>query len=217
MDYDEYMHKSDNQSMRKSRVGNRYFRIDPGYDKAVYENTLFNWVKIVAAFIVFYIVAILFWWACYSHGIRDADSAAWTYIGIFVATLIILTLLIIIGSFSNSKLVKADRLMLEVNELRKLALEDEEKKQKRDNAKQEIRRLENDARKDSDSDFNVVNRTRSDGEAEAFANSSYDNPDSEDNEDNEENEDSDDNEDSEDNEEFGYDQSQSYTPSSRSD
>ena len=208
MEYDDYMQKSDNQSMRKSRVGNRYFRIDPGYDKAVYENTLFNWVKIIAAFCVFYTVAILFWWACYSHGIRDADSASWTYIGIFVASLIILTLLIIIGSFSNSKLVKADRLMLEVNELKKLALEDEEKRLKRDIAKQEIRRLENDARRDSDSDFKIVNRTRSDGEAEGFANSSYDNPDSEDNEENE---------DSEDNEEVGYDQSQSYTPSSRSD
>jgi hypothetical protein len=199
------MRKSDNQSMRKSRVGNRYFRIDPGYDKAVYENTLLNWVKIILAFCVFYTVAVLFWWACYSHGIRDADSAAWTYIGIFVASLIIIVTLIIIGSFSNSKLVKANRLMLEVNELKKLALEDEEKRQKRDAAKHELKRLEREALRDSDSEIDGINRTNSDGEAEGLASESYDN------EDNEDNEDSEDNEDNED------DQSQSLTPSSRTD
>jgi hypothetical protein len=206
MDHDpDNMRKSDNQSMRKSRVGNRYFRIDPGYDKAVYENTLLNWVKIILAFCVFYTVAILFWWACYSHGIRDAESAAWTYIGLFVASLIIITLLIIIGSFSNSKLVKADRLMLEVNELKKLALEDEEKRQKRDAAKHELKRLEREALRDSDSEINGINRTKSEGEAEGLASDSDDNEGSEDNGD------------SEDNEENEYDQSQSLTPSSRSD
>jgi hypothetical protein len=199
------MRKSDNQSMRKSRVGNRYFRIDPGYDKAVYENTLLNWVKIILAFCLFYTVAVLFWWACYSHGIRDADSAAWTYIGVFIASLIVITILIIIGSFSNSKLVKANRLMLEVNELKKLALEDEEKKQKRDAAKHELKRLEREALRDSDSEIDGINRTNSDREAEGLVSESSDN------EDNEENEDSEDNEDNED------DQSQSLTPSSRTD
>ena len=199
------MRKSDNQSMRKSRVGNRYFRIDPGYDKAVYENTLLNWVKIILAFCLFYTVAILFWWACYSHGIRDAASAAWTYIGVFIASLIVITFLIIIGSFSNSKLVKANRLMLEVNELKKLALEDEEKRQKRDAAKHELKRLEREALRDSDSEIDGINRTNSEGEAEGLAS------DSEDNEDNEENEDSEDNEDND------NDQSQSLTPSSRTD
>jgi hypothetical protein len=199
------MRKSENQSMRKSRVGNRYFRIDPGYDKAVYENTLGNWVKIILAFCVFYTVAILFWWACYSHGIRDADSAAWTYIGIILASWLIIIILIIIGSFSNSKLVKANRLMLEVNELKKLALEDEEKRQKREVAKHELRRLEREALRDSDSDIDGINRTQSDREAEGLASESFENPDSEDNGDSEDNEDNED------------DQSQSLTPSSRTD
>ena len=110
------LRKSDNQSMRKSRVGNRYFRVDPGYDKLVYENTIWNWFRIVASFIVFYSVIALFWWAVFSHGIRHIESATYLFIGIIIFAWIIIAFLIIIGHFSNKNLHKAERLMLEVNE-----------------------------------------------------------------------------------------------------
>jgi amino acid permease len=161
---EEQMRKSENQSMRKSRVGNRYFKIDPGYDKAVYENTIGNWFKIIGAFIVFYIIVAFFWWACYSHGIRDVTSATWIYIGVLLISWIIIVILIIVGTFSNSKLQKADRLMLEVNELKKLKAEDEEKKEKREEAKKELKRLEREAKKDSDSDTEQRNSRESEDE-----------------------------------------------------
>lgn len=170
---EEQMRKSENQSMRKSRVGNRYFKIDPGYDKAVYENTIGNWFKIIGAFIVFYIIVTLFWWACYSHGIRDVTSATWIYIGVLIISWIIIVILIIVGTFSNSKLQKADRLMLEVNELKKLKAEDEEKKEKREEAKKELKRLEKEAMKDSDSEDEQ--RNSGDSEDEGSPDESGDN------------------------------------------
>ena len=146
---EEQLRKSENQSMRKSRVGNRYFKVDAGYDKAVYENTLGNWVRIVLTFIVFYICVSLFWWGVFAHGMRHITSATWLYIGILLVSWLIILILIIIGHFSNKNLHKADRLMLEVNEEKKKKREEEEKILKREEAKKELKRLEREANKDS--------------------------------------------------------------------
>ena len=54
MGEEDQLRRSENPSMRKSRVGNRYFKIDAGYDKAVYENTIGNYFLILLAFLVFY-------------------------------------------------------------------------------------------------------------------------------------------------------------------
>lgn len=139
---EEKLRKSEDQSMRKSRVGNRYFRVDPGYDKAVYENTWQNWLKIIGAFIVFYIVLGLFFWAVFSHGIRDIHSATWIYIALIIVCWILMGILIYLGHKSTKKLHKADRIMLDVNEEKKRRREEEEKKQKREEAKKEMKKLE---------------------------------------------------------------------------
>ncbi|CAI2379249.1 unnamed protein product [Moneuplotes crassus] len=152
MSEEERLRKSENQSMRKSRVGNRYFRIDPGYDRAVYENTCGNWVRIIFTFFLFYIFVVFFWWACYSHGIRHVDSATWLYIGMLIVSWVIIVILIIIGHYSNKNLHKADRLRLEINEEKKKRREEEEKKRKREEAMKELKRQEALAMKDSLSD-----------------------------------------------------------------
>lgn len=138
-----------NQSMRESRVGKRYFKVDAGYDKAVYENTIGNWFRIIGTFIVFYAVVALFWWACYSYGIRDINSATWVFIAIQIVAFILIGLLIFIGHFSGKRLSKAERLMLEVNEEKKKKREEEEKKAKREEAKKELEGL----KKIDDSEF----------------------------------------------------------------
>ena len=137
------------QSMRESRVGKRYFKVDAGYDKAVYENTLGNWFRIIGTFIVFYVVVALFWWAVYSYGIRHIASATWVYIAMQIVAFILIGLLIFIGHFSGKKLHRAERLMLEVNEEKKKKREEEEKKAKREEAKKEIEGL----KKIEDSEF----------------------------------------------------------------
>ena len=139
---EEDLRRSENQSMRKSRVGNRYFRVDPGYDKAVYENTIGNWFKIFFMFFLFYSWLVLFWWACYSHGIRNAESMSWIYIAVFLLTCLIIGILIFVGHYSNKKIEKADRIMLDVNEEKKKRREEEEKRQKREEAKKEMKKLE---------------------------------------------------------------------------
>ena len=146
------LRKSDNQSMRKSRVGNRYFRVDPGYDKVVYENTIGNWFRIIGSFIVFYICVVLFWWAVFSHGIQNVDTSTYLYLAVVIVAWIVIITLIILGHFSNKNLHKAERLILEVNEEHRKAREEEEKKRKREEVKKEMKRLEELAMRDSLSD-----------------------------------------------------------------
>ena len=156
---EDQLRRSENQSMRKSRVGNRYFRIDAGYDKAVYENTFGNWMRILGTFAVFYTVVAFFWWAVFSHGIRHVDSATWIYIGVLLVSWFIIFLLILFGHFSNKKMMRVERLTLEINEEKKKKREEEEKKQKREEAKKEMKKLQNQQFKDSES---AVNASRSD-------------------------------------------------------
>ena len=40
---------------KKARVGNRYFKVDEGYDKRVYENDFGNYLRIIGTLIVFWI------------------------------------------------------------------------------------------------------------------------------------------------------------------
>ena len=167
MDKEEQLRRSENQSMRQSRVGNRYFRIDAGYDKAVYENTLGNWFRIIGTFIVFYIVVIFFWWACFSHGIRHVDSATWLYIGILLVSWFIIALLILIGHFSNKKLNRAEKLQLEINEEKKKKREEEEKKQKREEAKKEMKKLQDKQFERSESGADASRSEVSGSESEA--------------------------------------------------
>lgn len=149
------MRRSDDYSMRKSRVGNRYFKVDPGYDKAVYENTIGNIFLIILAFIVFYSWCAIFWWGCYSHGIRDITSASWLYLAVLITTFIIIAILIFVGHFTNKIISKYDRLTLEVNEESKKLREEEEKKRKREEALKEMKKVEAAALDDSDEKDNA--------------------------------------------------------------
>ena len=148
-DHREFSKSEKNQSMRESRVGKRYFKVDAGYDKAVYENTYGNWFRIFGTFAVFYTIVAFYWWACYSLGVRDITAATWIYIAVFLTAVIIILSLIIVGHFSNKKLIKYEKLMIEVNEEKKKRREEEEKKQKREEAQKEMDGL----KKVDDSEF----------------------------------------------------------------
>ena len=56
MGEEDKLQRADNPSVNKSKTGNRYFKVDAGYDKAVYENTIGNYFLILGAFIIFYIL-----------------------------------------------------------------------------------------------------------------------------------------------------------------
>ena len=141
-DRDDNLRRSENQSMRKSRVGDRYFRIDPGYNKQVYENTLGNWARIIGSFVIFYIAVFLFWLAVFFHGIQDVDSATILYIIILVFSFTIIGILIIIGHFSTKKLQMINKITLEMDEEIARRRAEEIKQKKKQDAEENRKRAE---------------------------------------------------------------------------
>lgn len=78
-----------NKGQTRSRVGDRYFFVDAGYDRRVYENPWYNYLRIIGTFIVYYIIMALFWLACLVVGIYEADIATYYCIGVFVFAVIV--------------------------------------------------------------------------------------------------------------------------------
>ena len=73
-----------NNAQTKSRVGERYFFVDAGYDRRVYENPWHNYFRIVGTFIIYYIIMGLFWLACLVVGVYEAEYATYYCIVVFV-------------------------------------------------------------------------------------------------------------------------------------
>jgi len=80
---------SANQGQTRSRVGDRYFFVDAGYDRRVYENPWHNYLRIIGTFIVYYIIMALFWLACLFVGIFEADIATYYCCAVFVVAVIV--------------------------------------------------------------------------------------------------------------------------------
>ena len=87
----------------KAKVGSRYFKIDAGYDKKVYENTWYNWIIIIVAFIFYYIFNMLHWWANFELGTTETDIAMYYCISIFGVTFCVVIAMLISGTISNNK------------------------------------------------------------------------------------------------------------------
>ena len=73
----------------KSRVGERYFNVDPGYDKRVYENSIWNWIRIFLTFVVYYIIMGIFWVAWLLFGVYNATLSTYICIIIFIVAVIV--------------------------------------------------------------------------------------------------------------------------------
>ena len=95
----------------KAKVGNRYFKVDEGYDKRVYENDAANYAKICGVFAFFYGFVILFWWANFEFGIWDTEGYTKYSIVIFLCTVAFLCGMLLSGKIANQK--KRHHLFLE--------------------------------------------------------------------------------------------------------
>ena len=84
-----------------ARYGARYYPVDPSYDKRVYENSAFNYVKIVGCLILFWIMNALHWWGVFALGIVNANALAWYSIGCWFFTVFFLGGLLCAGRQSN--------------------------------------------------------------------------------------------------------------------
>lgn len=85
----------------KQRVGSRYYKVDEGYDKRVYENTWQNWVKIVLVFIFFYTFMSMHWWGCFEFGMYDSEGYTLYSIVIFITSVFILGCMLVSGKYAN--------------------------------------------------------------------------------------------------------------------
>ena len=87
----------------KAKVGNRYFKVDEGYDKRVYENDMQNWIRIVVTFAFFYSFVILFWWGSFEFGIWNTELFTQYSIIIFLVTVAFLCGMLLSGKIANKK------------------------------------------------------------------------------------------------------------------
>lgn len=71
------------------------------YDKAVYENTPDNWLKIIGAFICFYIFQAFHWWANFELGINMSQSSTIYNICIFGTAVLVIARMLIVGAQVN--------------------------------------------------------------------------------------------------------------------
>ena len=79
----------------------RYFSLDDGYDKKVYENDWKNIIVIGLVFILFYGINICYFWGLVSLAMSFSEASMWYNVAIFVATIIHFIVYLIFGHKSN--------------------------------------------------------------------------------------------------------------------
>ena len=114
-----------------SRNGNRYYPIDESYDKRVYENDWFNYVKIVVVLIIFYVFTAIHFWAVFSLGIVNTEVLGWYSIGTFFFTIIFIACQIVAGTHAN-KLKRQHQFYIEIIAERRAEEKDRETKQQQE-------------------------------------------------------------------------------------
>jgi hypothetical protein len=86
-----------------ARYGNRYYPVDPSYDKRVYENTAGNWVKICVFLGLFWLFNAMHWWGIFELGIARSEILTTYSLSVFAFTLVFGAILLISGKYANYK------------------------------------------------------------------------------------------------------------------
>ena len=107
------------------RYGNRYYPVDDSYDKRVYENSLFNWFRIMVTLIAFWIFQAIHWWGVFELGINWTTILMYYSIGIFVYTILVGAVLLTSGKYANKKKRHYEFLNDKIAEKKAQRLEDE--------------------------------------------------------------------------------------------
>ena len=114
------------------RYGNRYYPVDDSYDKRVYENSLFNWFRIMATLIAFWAFQAIHWWGVFELGINWTNILMWYSVGIFLYTVLVGAVLLVSGKKANKIKRHHEFLIDKISEKKAQRLEDDlrEKQQK---------------------------------------------------------------------------------------
>ena len=89
--------------LTESQKNSAYFAQDAGYDKAVYENDLANWFKIVGMLLLFYVFQGLHWWANFELGTADSVASTAYNLIIFGSAVLVITTMVALGTPVNRK------------------------------------------------------------------------------------------------------------------
>lgn len=108
-----------------------YFAADQGYDKAVYENDLANWFKIVGMLLLFYVFQGLHWWANFELGIHDTRSSTVYNLCIFGSAIIVISIMLILGAQVNKKKLTHEFYIEKISEEKQRKAEEEAKLQQK--------------------------------------------------------------------------------------
>lgn len=110
---------AENDSKKKSSYnakGSRYFKVDDGYDKRVYENDWKNILVIIGVFIIFFGCNILYWWGMVAFGTAHPDAAQWYSVAVFLFTCVWIVGMLISGYYANRKLYRYEFYLEKIND-----------------------------------------------------------------------------------------------------
>lgn len=85
-----------------NRYGNRYYPVDPSYDKRVYENTASNYFRITMTLFGFWAFNAAHWWGVLALGIVSSEALGWYSIACFFFTIFFLAGLLLSGKYANA-------------------------------------------------------------------------------------------------------------------
>ncbi len=128
---------------KQYNLNDRYYKVDDGYDKRVYENTLFSWCQIILVLIGFYIFNSLMTWGLFIFGIWKAADFTFFSIAIFIAGVFVLAIMLITGHWANKKAHLSNYLTTKISE--KKALKEEALNRKKQDEEYKKRQLEQEA------------------------------------------------------------------------
>lgn len=112
----------------RAKVGNRYFKVDEGYDKRVYENDAANYARICVTFVFFYMFMSFHWWGNFEYGIWNTEGFYRYSIIIFCCTIVFVCFMLLSGKIANKKKRMATFLEDRIAELSAAKYEEEERK-----------------------------------------------------------------------------------------
>lgn len=94
----------------------RYFKVDEGYDKKLYENTWGNIFLVIGIFIIYYALNIVVFLGQIALGTTEQTAWQWSTIALFIFNILFIGLMLISGKKANDKKARAEYYMERVRE-----------------------------------------------------------------------------------------------------
>lgn len=94
--------------MSENTTGGRYYKVDEGYDKRLYENSWGNVIIIIVIFIIYYVLNVVHFYGSLALGTVYTFENMWYNVGLFCFTILFLGAMLISGYIGNMKKKRHD-------------------------------------------------------------------------------------------------------------